>query len=37
MTAELPDIPNDETIARLRKIAAIRNMSFVKYNGDYAL
>jgi uncharacterized membrane protein YhiD involved in acid resistance len=37
ITAELAAIPGDEALRALRALPEVRNMSFVKYNGDYAL
>ncbi|MFA0816079.1 MAG: DUF4956 domain-containing protein [Anaerofustis sp.] len=37
LTAEIPLIPDEGTIRALRENEEILNMSFVKYNGDYAV
>ncbi len=37
LTAELRSIPNKGTLESLKKEARVINMSFVKYNGDYAI
>ena len=37
LTAEIPAIPDEKTVKSLRENRDIVNMSFVKYNGDYAI
>jgi len=37
LTAELPKMPTDEILGQLRASDFISSMSFVKYNGDYAI
>jgi len=37
ITAELSRIPSNDLLRRLKGMAEVRNMSFVKYNGDFAL
>ncbi|MDR2519990.1 MAG: DUF4956 domain-containing protein [Eubacteriaceae bacterium] len=37
LTAELPKMPSDALLSELRKASYIFTMTFVKYNGDYAI
>ena len=37
LTAEIAEIPNESTVRLLKENPDIINMSFVKYNGDYAI
>ena len=37
VTSELADIPDENTLSSLKEYSKITSMSFVKYNGDFAL